>query len=206
MAKQSTNQGLYNNPVAKLEKNLASFTGAPFVVATDCCTHAIELCLRLDKVKKLKSSCYTYLSVPMTFVKLGIKFTFTDEHWLGEYNFKGTRIWDSARLLHPMMYREGQLQCLSFGNGKPVDNKRGGAILCGSDVEYKALKQMSYDGRSQDYVEWSEQKVYNLGYHYNMPFEHAEQINKLLTKYKAQKDHLPRMHDYPDCRSIVINC
>ena len=97
MAKQSTNQDLYNNPVAKLEKNLASFTGAPFVVATDCCTHAIELCLRLDKIKKLKSSCYTYLSVPMTFVKLGIKFTFTDEYWLGEYNFKGTRIWDSAR-------------------------------------------------------------------------------------------------------------
>ena len=64
----------------------------------------------------------------MTFVKLGIKFSYTNKHWLGEYNFSGTRIWDSARLLHPKMYRRGQLQCLSFGNGKPIDNKRGGAV------------------------------------------------------------------------------
>ena len=38
------------------ESKLAEFTGAPYVVTTDCCTHAIELCLRLDKVKKLKTS------------------------------------------------------------------------------------------------------------------------------------------------------
>ena len=69
-------------PVHSLEKALALFTGAPYVVATDCCTHAIELCLRHDNIKKLSSSCYTYLSVPMTFVKLGIKFTLTDEKWL----------------------------------------------------------------------------------------------------------------------------
>ena len=205
MVKQFTSQDSYNNPVINLEKNLASFTGAPFVVATDCCTHAIELCLRFDQVKKLKSSCYTYLSVPMTFVKLGIKFTFTDEQWLGEYNFKGTRIWDSARLLHPKMYRQGQLQCLSFGNSKPVDNKRGGAILCGTQSEYDTLKQMSHDGRDINYTNWSDQKVYNIGYHYNMPFEHAEQINVLLNKYKTKNDHLPRMVKYPDCRSIVIN-
>ena len=76
------------NAIPILEKNLAAFTGAPYAVATDCCTHALELCLRLDKVKKLSSTCYTYLSVPMTFVKLGIKFTLVDEKWLGEYNLK----------------------------------------------------------------------------------------------------------------------
>ena len=193
------------NAIPKLEKNLASFTGAPYVIATDCCTHAIELCLRYDKIKKLTSSCYTYLSVPMTFVKLGIKFTLTDEKWLGEYNFKGTRIWDSARLLHPKMYRKGQLQCLSFGNGKPVDNKRGGAILCGTKKEYDDLKQMSWDGRSPNYKKWIEQNVYNVGYHYNMPFEHAVQINNQLNKYKTKDDHLPRIVEYPDCRSIIIN-
>ena len=67
-----------NNPVQLLERELANFTNAPYVVATDCCTHAIELCLRHDKVKKLTSTCYTYLSVPMTFVKLGIKFSYTN--------------------------------------------------------------------------------------------------------------------------------
>ena len=52
MEKQYTNKDSYNNPINKLEKQLAEFTGAPYVVATDCCTHAIELCLRLNKVKK----------------------------------------------------------------------------------------------------------------------------------------------------------
>ena len=104
------------NAIPILEKNLAAFTGAPYAVATDCCTHALELCLRLDKVKKLSSTCYTYLSVPMTFVKLGIKFSLVDEKWLGEYNLKGTRIWDSARLLHPKMY-----SCLLYTSPSPRD-------------------------------------------------------------------------------------
>ena len=191
-------------PVHSLEKALALFTGAPYVVATDCCTHAIELCLRHDNIKKLSSSCYTYLSVPMTFVKLGIKFTLTDEKWLGEYNLKGTRIWDSARLLHPKMYRKGQLQCLSFGNGKPIDNKRGGAILCGSKKDYKILKAMSYDGRDLTHSKWINQKKFRLGFHYNMPFEHAKNIVYLLSKYSKKESHLPRIVDYPDCRKIQI--
>ena len=33
--------------VRKFEQELATFTGAPYVVTTDCCTHAIELCFRL---------------------------------------------------------------------------------------------------------------------------------------------------------------
>jgi len=188
------------------EKNLANFTGAPYVVATDCCTHAIELCMRYDKIKEIKSTtCFTYLSVPMLLVKLGINFSYNNEMWIGEYNFKGTRIWDSARLLHPKMYRKGQLQCLSFGNGKPLDNKRGGAILCGTKQEYYVLKQMSCDGRdTKKYKKWIDQKKFSLGFHYNMPFEHAEQCNKLLEEYKKKENYLPHIVEYPDCRSITI--
>ncbi len=188
--------------VEKFEKNLAEFTGAPFVVATDCCTHAIELCLRHDNIKKLTSTCYTYLSVPMTFLKLGIKYKLKEEHWLGEYQLHGSRIWDSARLLHPKMYRKGQLQCLSFGNGKPVDNKRGGAILCGTKKEYSVLKKMSHDGRDKKFKRWIDQTEYRLGFHYNMPYEHAEQCNRLLEEYKKRDSHLPHMVEYPDCRNI----
>ena len=188
--------------VEKFEKNLAEFTGAPFVVATDCCTHAIELCLRHDNIKKLTSTCYTYLSVPMTFLKLGIKYKLKEEHWLVEYQLHGSRIWDSARLLHPKMYRKGQLQCLSFGNGKPVDNKRGGAILCGTKKEYSVLKKMSHDGRDKKFKRWIDQTEYRLGFHYNMPYEHAEQCNRLLEEYKKRDSHLPHMVEYPDCRNI----
>ena len=191
--------------IEKFEKTLACFTGAPYVIATDCCTHAIELCMRFDKIKKIDSvTCYTYLSVPMVLVKLGIKFSYNDERWIGEYQFKGTRIWDSARLLHPRMHRKGQLQCVSFGNGKPLDNKRGGAILCSTNKEYEILKQMSFDGRNLKHKKWVDQKVFNVGYHYNMAVEHAETCDKLLEKYKKKDSHLPHIVDYPDCRSVKI--
>jgi hypothetical protein len=60
--------------------------------------------------------------------------------WLGEYRFKETPVWDSARMLQPGMYRAGQYQCLSFGPGKPLDNTRGGAVLLDNEEHYKRLK------------------------------------------------------------------
>ena len=55
--------------IKRFELALAEFTGAPYVVMTDCCTHAIELCLRYDKIKQCTFTPYTYLSIPMTMHK-----------------------------------------------------------------------------------------------------------------------------------------
>ena len=173
--------------IKQFEDKLSKFTGAPFVIATDCCTHAIEISLRYTKPSKITSSAFTYLSVPMLFHKLGIDYELTGEEWIGEYQLHGTNIWDSAWQLSPNMYRKGQVQCLSFGNGKPIDNKRGGAILCGSKKDYKILKAMSYDGRDLTHSKWINQKKFRLGFHYNMPFEHAKNIVYLLSKY-SKKD------------------
>ena len=130
--------------IAEFESALAKFTGAPYAVMTDCCTHAIELCLRYDKIQRVAFPAHTYLSIPMTMHKLGITYNYTDKLWTGEYQFIGTRIWDSARLLKEGMYREGQLQCLSFGHDKPLSIGRGGAVLT-DDVEvYDVFKYQCY--------------------------------------------------------------
>ena len=63
---------------------------------------------------------------------------------------------------------------------------------------------MSYDGRDFNHKNWADQKKFKLGFHYNMPFEHAEQCNKLLNEYKKKESHLPHMSEYPDCRLIKI--
>ena len=39
--------------VENFEKEIAKFFGAPEAIAVDCCTHAIELCLRHEKVKEI---------------------------------------------------------------------------------------------------------------------------------------------------------
>lgn len=186
--------------IFKFEQALAEYTGAPYAVMTDCCTHAIEMCLRFDNIKRTRFSAYTYLSIPMTMHKLNITYGLTDERWTGEYQFYGTRIWDSARRLERNMYRPNQLQCLSFGNGKPLQIGRGGAILT-DDVEvYDQLSMMRYDGRDLRVTPWQDQQTFKVGYHYKPTLEEAELGLELLPKVNEK----PKYVEYPDCRTITI--
>jgi dTDP-4-amino-4,6-dideoxygalactose transaminase len=186
--------------IIKFEKALAEFTGAPYVIMTDCCTHAIELCLRYDKVVYTAFPAYTYLSVPMTMHKLGIRYELVDEQWIGEYLFHQTRIWDSARRLERNMYRVGQMQCLSFGPSKPLEIGRGGAILLDDVVAYDTMLHQRYDGRDLSVTPWQNQMTFKVGYHYKPTIEEAEigltklpLVNK-ITKYV----------EYPDLRKVTI--
>ena len=144
--------------VETFEKRLSDFTGAPYVVSTDCCTHAIELCFRFLQIESCSFSAYTYISVPMTMKLLGVDYELTSTTWNEEYQFMGTSVWDSARCLKPDMYRKNQYQCLSFGHGKPLDNVRGGAILLDNKDHYEQLKMMSYDGRDPSVERWIDRK------------------------------------------------
>jgi len=189
--------------IFEFEQALAKFTGAPYAVMTDCCTHAIELCLRWDQVQRCEFSAYTYVSVPQTMEKLGIEYTLTNETWVGEYQFHGTRIWDSARRLEPGMYRNGQLQCLSFGFGKPMDVNRGGAILLDDVSTWQALSQMRSDGRDLRIAPWQSQRVMNLGFHYRPTIEEAQRAQHALAQYCVDPQP-PRPVNYPDCRNIAI--
>ena len=186
--------------ITEFELALAKFTGAPYAVMTDCCTHAIELCLRFDRVKRCSIPARTYLSVPMIMHKLGIEYAYQEHDWLGEYQFIGTRIWDSARLLKQGMYRAGMLQCLSFGHSKPLEIGRGGAILT-DDVEiHDTLKQQRYDGRDLTISPWENQKIFRVGYHYRPTIEEAVRALELLPNI----DQEPKYKEYPDLREIII--
>ena len=190
--------------VEVFESRLSEFTGAPYVVTTDCCTHAIELCFRLLDIRTCRFSANTYISVPRTMKMLGVEYELSATPWQDEYQFLGTPVWDSARCLKPNMYRKRQYQCLSFGFSKPLDNVRGGAILLDNEEHYKQLKMMSYDGRDLSYDNWIDQKVFNQGFHYMMRYEECESATKLLEDYiktgKFEHDYKP----YPDVRDIEI--
>lgn len=192
--------GIMFDKIFEFERALAEYTGAPYAVMTDCCTHAIEMCLRFDRIRRVQFPAYTYLSILMTMHKLNITYGLLDQKWTGEYQFNGTRIWDSARRLERNMYRPGMLQCLSFGNGKPLQIGRGGAILT-DDVEvYDQLSMMRYDGRDLKVTPWQEQLTFRVGYHYKPTIEEAELGLKLLPEVNEQ----PKYIEYPDCRNITI--
>lgn len=184
----------------QFEQDLAEYTGAPYVVATDCCTHALELCFRYDQVKQTRFTAYTYLSVPMLMYHLGIKFTLTDETWKGEYCFQGTRIWDSARRLEPGMYRPGQFQCLSFGWTKPLQLGRAGAILLDDAEAYKVLSRQRADGRDL-HVPWQSETNFELGWHYCPTLELCALGSEKLKIVVPQN----QTAEYPDCRKFTVD-
>ena len=151
----------YDHPYGVLfefEHQLSLFTGAPYVVVTDGCTHGLELCMRYDQVTSCSFVHQTYLSIPQLMYQLDITYNLIEESWIGEYQFIGTRIWDSARLLRKNMYRSGQMQCLSFGNTKPLELGKVGAILLDDEKAYRTISKMRSDGRDLRIIPWQDQK------------------------------------------------
>lgn len=158
--------------VIEFENIIADFYGSKYAVATDCCTHALELCLRYNT--PVNSCCpkRTYLSVPMTFMKLNIPFLWSDESWQDYYYLGNTNIIDAAVYWKEKGYISGTLMCLSFQFKKHLNLGRGGMILTDDIDAYKKLSKMRYDGRDIT-LPWQEQDIDTLGYHYYMTPETA---------------------------------
>lgn len=186
----------------EFESALAEYTGAPYAVVTDGCTHAIELCMRYDMVKTCEFTPFTYLSIPQLMHQLDILYYYKLEYWAsaGEYRFHGTRIWDSARRLEKNMYREGHMQCLSFGHGKPLQLGKGGAILLDNAEAYKALSCIRSDGRNLRISPWQDQEVFYQGFHYCPTLETCSAGIKGLKQIKTGITQ----QQYPDLRKINI--
>jgi dTDP-4-amino-4,6-dideoxygalactose transaminase len=190
--------GMSFQTLFNFESALAEYTGAPYVVATDGCTHALELCFRYKHVKYCQFPARTYLSIPQMLNQLNIHYRLTDEEWTGEYYFYDTGIWDSARRLEPGMYRAGSMQCLSFGHGKPLELGKGGAILLDDAEAYYALSQMRSDGRDLKIAPWQDQTVFHQGYHYCPTLETCELGLEKLPLVNER----PKYYLYPDLRTI----
>lgn len=190
--------------VNEFEETIARFFDAPYGVATDCCTHAIELCLRVRRTRETSCPTRTYISIPMTLMKLGIRFTWNDDPWQDHYSFRGTDIVDAAPFWKKGGYVPGTLMCLSFQHKKHLSLGRGGMILC-ADLETRdALERLAYDGRKRHGGPWDQQDIESVGYHYYMTPETAEQgLDRLRYAIDAQ----PQSWDsslYPDLRDFSV--
>ena len=173
--------------VRKFEIELADFYSAPFAVATDSCTHAIELCLRMTSPKtQITIPARTYISVPLTLIKLGLDWKFIDNDWQDFYYLGTTKIIDAAVHFKEQGYEKGSLMCLSFQFQKHLSLGRGGAILCDNEEDAIALKKMSYDGRLPE-IPWREQDIESYGYHYYMTPETASLGSHKLKNARPNK-------------------
>lgn len=142
---------------AEFERKLCEYTGAPYAVAVDNQSNALFLALMYESSKGLKNRTlaipkHTYPSVPCEIIHSGnfVNFIDSDKMLTGEYQLKGSSVWDSALRFTSKMYKSGQMQCLSFtGPYKHLKLGKGGAILTDSVDAYKWLKKARFSGRSE---------------------------------------------------------
>lgn len=185
------------------EKLIAGYFGSKYAVAVDCCTHGIELCLRLFNPTHVTCPKHTYLSVPMTLSKLNIQYKFVDRKWDDFYFIGNTNIVDAAVLWKENSYIKNTMMCLSFQFKKHLNLGRGGMILLDDYDAYIKLKKMRYDGRLDD-IPWADQDVDTIGYHYYMTPETALQG---IEKFYTIKDQEPKKWswaNYPDLTTIKV--
>ncbi len=186
--------------IADFEKEIANFFGAPYAVAVDCCTHGIELCLRMKNVEKITVPKRTYLSVPMLANKLNISMEWSDKVWQ-DYYYLTEDIIDAAVLWKSNSYIPNTYMSVSFQFRKHLSLGRGGAILFDREEDFDKLKRMSYDGRSP-YESWAVQNIKSMGYHYYMTPETAELGLKKLPEAIKRKPKQWTYTDWPDLTTM----
>jgi len=156
------------------ERKVAEFFGAPYAVAIDCCTHALELSiLVLDQPGVLVNvPLHTYMSVPMIMEKIRQPWQFVNLPWQDQYTLDPLPIVDAARVWQANSYAAGTLTCLSFQFKKHIPINRGGMILTDNIDYYNRLQRMVRDGRDRALL-WIEDDISEIGYHYYMIPEDA---------------------------------
>lgn len=148
------------------EKELARYTGAPYVLCVDNQSNALFLCLYywIHKRKKEHKGNFdytevidvpqrTYPSVPCEVIHAGAQVNFTKvegETIKGAYQLTPSNVWDSALRFTADMYIPESMMCVSFtGAYKHFKLSKGGAILLDDLDAYKWLKKARFSGRSE---------------------------------------------------------
>tara|TARA_B100000963_G_C22542998_1_gene633089 strand:- start:210 stop:806 length:597 start_codon:yes stop_codon:yes gene_type:complete len=183
--------------VTQFENKISTFFGSKYAVATDSCTHALELCIRLKKLKNIVIPKRTYASIAMLSKKLNIKLIFQEQNWIDYYYINGSKIIDAAVYWKKNGYIKNTYMCLSFQYQKHLNIGKGGMILLDNYSDYRKLIRMSYDGRERN-IPWRKQNIKDVGFHYYLTPESAEVGIKIFEKVKNKSPKKWTSNDYPD--------
>lgn len=190
--------------VKKFENIIANFFGSKFAIATDSCTHAIELCMRYENISnKIFFPKNTYVGIPMLGLKLNLDWEWIEEKWSEFYTIKGTDIIDAAVLWKKNSYIKDSFMCISFQFQKHINIGKGGMILTNSINAYEDLIKMSYDGRKRE-IPWRDQNISKIGYHYYMTPEDAQRGIEIFNNKFNKVPKLWTYKEYPDLSEMAV--
>jgi dTDP-4-amino-4,6-dideoxygalactose transaminase len=187
--------------VEQFENEVAEYAGAPYAVATDCCSHAIFLSAvynrQRHKISNAVIPANTYLSVPMQLHHAGYQVSFSKIDWSGSYKIGGTNIVDSAARFTTGMYEPGTYYCVSFQFHKILSTIKGGMILTDDQDFFHWASHAVHDGRDMN-NDWQASPVNILGYHMFMTPETAQMGLNNLANLPEQNKDIAGSNTYPD--------
>ena len=172
--------------VHEFERAVAAYAGAPYGIATDCCSHAIFLCAMYHRrmhglPDHVTIPRNTYVSVPMQLMHAGYTVEFADIEWEGEYTIEPTNIVDAAPRFRRGMYVPGTNRCVSFQFKKILSTIKGGMILTDDADLYSWAQRATHDGRDMS-VPYEQDDIRQIGYHMFMTPETAQMgLDRLAT-------------------------
>lgn len=183
--------------VDQFEQKIADFFGAPYAVATDSCTHALELSFLITACRNqtVEVPVHTYMSIPMMLTKIGQPWKFVEKFWNDSYRFDPVDIVDAAFSWQPQSYKAGSLTCISFQQKKHLPIGRGGIILTDNKTHYDRLQRLCRDGRDRKLLQ-TEDNIQEVGYHYYMTPEDAARGILLFDQYSQQPPVIKSWQNY----------
>jgi len=198
-------QGVYKI-TEEFEQALCEYTGAPFAIALDSCSHAIFLSLKYQNINGviIKIPNRTFPSVPCEIIHAGGRVEFykvTGSYLKGAYQLKPTKVWDAALSFTNKMYKKDTHMCLSFtGPSKHLKLIKGGAILTDDEGAYEWFKRARISGRREK--SFFDDSFDMIGWNFYMMPEIATRGLMLLRQF-YDKDrnpiNLPDIeNEYPD--------
>lgn len=188
--------------VTEFERQVAEYAGAPYAIATDCCSHSIFLSATYYKLSRTMPAIVTlpkntYVSVPMQLRHAGYNIEFKDIKWEGAYTIEPTNIVDAAPRFRKGMYVPGTYHCVSFQFKKILSTIKGGMILTDDAEFYKWAQRATHDGRDMS-LPYEQDTIKMLGYHMFMTPETAQMgLEKMKTIPDYNKD-IAGSYTYPD--------
>ena len=206
------------------ERELCTYTGAPYAVAVSSCTMALLLAVawhlrgssrpEYDSVDgswsghAIEIPKRTYVGVPMSIIHAGGRPTFRDETWRGYYRLKPLPVYDSARCFTSCMYfgekyfERGSMVCLSFHAAKTLGDTQGGAILHDNAEADAWLRRARFDGRTEG-VAPKDDRFSQIGWHCYLSPDVAARLLWKLSVLPKHNEPLPN-DEYPDLSQMEI--
>lgn len=194
------------------EQMLCDYTGAKYALTFDNASSAIYLALCYENIrgKEISIPERTYMSAACEVINAGghIKFEEVIGNTIkGAYQFKPTRVWDSALYFSADMYIENSMMCVSFtGAYKTLKLSKGGAILLDDKDAYEWIRKARNSGRSE--VSYHDDKFTMLGKNcYLMPELSARGILLMQQFYNidgTKKINEPIELPYPKLKDFHI--